>query len=54
MERLDKIKYQAGKVFVKEGGLRIIFQFYKICNNRTPTYLLGNVPRQCRLLYGKI
>ena len=31
---------------------RRLFQFYKICNNMTPTYLLDSVPRQRRLLYG--
>ena len=31
---------------------RRLFQIYKICNNMTPTYLLDNVPRQRRLLYG--
>ena len=25
---------------------RRLFQFYKICNSMTPTYLLDNVPRQ--------
>ena len=29
-----------------------LFQFYKICNDMTPTYLLDSVPRQRRLLYG--
>ena len=28
-----------------------LFQFYKICNNITPTYLLDSVPRIRRLLY---
>ena len=53
MEMLEKIHYQAASAITGSWqGTSQNKLYEELGHNMTPTYLLGNVPRQRRLLYG--